>query len=192
MMRSITELLGRSHHMYIFVHSVTSVGEMPGINLNDDESYRALILAREQDIVVVPSPVEDDFLDYLSELGLEVNPKRIVVASEGSSLSCTAPLSEMLLVNSLALEKIKSLADTELVILSAFIASHKEWRLAQRLEQVLQQQVHLLGASPEVVQRVNLKHNSRQKAIDFGVPVAPSEVVHLRLKANGRPSTLRP
>jgi len=66
MMRDITEVLGRSRHIYIFVHCVTSVGEMPGINLNDDESHRALILAREQDIVVVPSPVEDGFIDYLS------------------------------------------------------------------------------------------------------------------------------
>ena len=192
MMRDITEVLGRSRHIYIFVHCVTSVGEMPGINLNDDESHRALILAREQDIVVVPSPVEDGFIDYLSELGLEVNQERIVVASEGSSPSPTAPLSELLLANHLALEKIRSLTERELVTLSPFIASHKEWRLAMRLEQVLQRQVRLLGASPELVQSINLKHNSQQKAIDFGVPVAPGEVVHLRQKANGKPSTLRP
>ena len=41
MMRDIMGVLGRSRHIYIFLHSVTSVGEMPGINLNDDESYRA-------------------------------------------------------------------------------------------------------------------------------------------------------
>nr|MBA2565144.1 hypothetical protein [Gemmatimonadota bacterium] len=151
-MRGITEALRRSPGTHVFVHGIRSVGEMPGINLTDDESQRAVLLARAGDVVMVPTPVEPADARALAAVG---------------KLAAAGP-----------------------VFLNPFIASPAEWRLARKLQETLEGPIRVLGAPPEVVRRVNLKHEAREKAIACGVPVAPGEVVHLPVGSEGRPSSL--
>ena len=64
-------------------------------------------------------------------------------------------------------------------MLNSFIASAHEFRLASALAKTLGRPVPMLGGNPDLVERANLKHVTRAKAIDLGVPVAPGEIVEL-------------
>lgn len=171
--RTIPEILSGVHGIHIFVHAVSSVGELPGINLNDRESHRALVLARADDIVVVPSPVDKDFLDYCNSLGFKVDSNRIVVVAGSTDV----PLTERLLADTSAQEQLASLVDNGTIWLDPFAVCDREVQLISRLSESLGHLVRLLGAPPEVTKIVNRKDTARKRAIDMNVPVTPGEFV---------------
>ncbi|HIE00259.1 MAG TPA: hypothetical protein EYP59_08220 [Thiotrichaceae bacterium] len=177
---SVPDILSRFHGTRIFVHAVTSIST-PGINLTDEESHRALLLARAHDIVVVPSPIDADILDYYRTLGFKVDPHRIVVVAAGTG---DMPLSERLLADASALERVASLLDDGPVGLDPFAVCDREVRLASHLGHFLGCPVTLLGTSLVVANMVNRKDTARRRALDIGVPVTPGEIVNDVLEAD--------
>jgi len=174
-LRTIPDVLSHFHGTRIFVHAVTSTST-PGINLTDEESHRALILARPQDIVVVPSPVDSDILDYYRTLGFKVEPHRIVVATGPEEM----PLPERLLTDTSALEHIASLLidNNAHICLDTFAVCDREVKLVSYLNHILGQPVTLAGAPLEIANLVNRKDTVRRMALDIGVPVTPGEIVN--------------
>lgn len=172
--------MARTEGSQVFVHGVTSIGNLAGVNLNDEESHRALLFAREQDVVVVPSPVDSDFLAYLDELGLELPLGRIVDASAGAEPAASGSLAETLLANEAALGKIGAMCGDAPVTLNPFIATGVEWALARSLESILGRSVRVLGAPADRVRGANMKHVIRGRAAQCSVPVTPGEVIEKR------------
>lgn len=171
--QTIPDIISRFQGIRIFVHAVTSVGELPGINLNDDESLRALLLARSQDIVVVSSPVDTELLDYYCSLGFQIDPNRIVVVAGSKDL----PLTDRLLVDISAQERLTSLVGNETIGLDTFAVCDRELDLIACLSRFLKRPVKLLGISQEVARKVNRKDTARCRAIEMGVPITPGEII---------------
>lgn len=190
---AVVETLGRSNHVNVFVHSVTSIGNLAGVNLDDDESHRALLFARNDDVVVVPSNVDRDFLDFMIGIGVNCPVDRIVVAGGGAAVRPGGSLAEALISNPVVIEQVVELCADAPVTLNPFIATEVEWRLARLLENRLGRQVRVLGAPAERVRHANMKHITRQRAAGCGVHVAPGETVQTgkdSSRANGRADAL--
>lgn len=182
-MSGIVDEMARSPGTNVFVHGVTSIGNLAGVNLNDDESHRALLFARKHDIVIVPTPVDDDFLAYVGSLGLEIPVDRIVVASDGVEPAANGSLAETLMSNQRALESIATLCGDAPVTLHPFISTDMEWRLAASIEALLGRPVRVLGATAALVRNANMKHVIRARAEAKGVPVTPAELVRTQHSA---------
>ncbi len=176
-MSGIVDEMARSSGTNVYVHGVTSIGNLAGVNLNDDESHRALFFAREQDIVVVPTPVDGDFAAYVGSLGLEIPLDRTVVATEGVEPASSGSLAETLMSNLPALDKIAKMCGDAPVTLAPFISTDVEWRLAASLESLLGRPVRVQGATAALVRSANMKHVIRARAEADGVPVTPAELV---------------
>lgn len=176
----IIEAMSRMKDTNVFVHGVTSIGNLAGVNLDDEESHRALFLAGEQDIVVVPSAVDRDFLDYMLELGMTPPIDRIVVASDGAAPSPNGSMAETLMSNPGALSRLGTMCGASAVVLNPFIATEVEWRLADALGATIGRSVRVIGAPPDRVRNANMKHVIRERAAQCGVPVAPAAVVRMR------------
>ncbi|MBA3403210.1 MAG: ATP-grasp domain-containing protein [Gemmatimonadaceae bacterium] len=182
-MSGITDEMARSPGTNVFVHGVTSIGNLAGVNLNDDESHRALLFAREHDIVVVPTPVDADFLSCVCSLGLEMPVSRIVVASDGVEPAASGSLAETLISNQAALDNIATMCGDAPITLSPFISTDVEWRLAASLETRLGRPVRVLGAAADLVRNANMKHVIRARASENGVPLTPAELVRTQQSA---------
>ncbi len=172
---SIPEVYAQSSATRIFIHAVTSIDNISVVNLNDKGAARSVLLARQNDIVVVASPVEKAFLEYFNDLGFEINPQHIVVVADGTS----EPLISMLMQDTDAFNQIISLIDknSSVVLLDTFTITEKEISLAAKLEQLLPCSVSYVGAALDLAQAVNRKDVARQLALEANVPVAPAELI---------------
>ncbi len=184
----------------IFVHEPLP-GSLPAALLErstGDERYlqgigrypeRALLLARPEDIVCISDPVDPDYLPFLAELGLGVDPSRIVVAEAYSPPASAKSLKEKLIACPDALRRIARLAgpDDE-VALCPFIGSRLEFDLAERLSSVIGRKVSVRGGPPEVVELAGQKDQMRAVALHLGVPVAEGVVVKLEVDEQGTPA----
>ncbi|SJM93496.1 hypothetical protein [Crenothrix polyspora] len=178
---SVPEIYGRFDEICIFIHAVTSVGEISGVNLNDKAAARAMLLMRPKDIIVVSSPIENACLNYFNTLGLTIDPQRIVVVPVASDV----PLTEGLVLDASALDRIKALVGNEPVVIDPFMAGKNEINLVVQLKKLLGNRVAYIGANLSVAQRVNRKDIARQLAIESNVPVAPGELISNILTSNG-------
>jgi hypothetical protein len=147
---------------------------MPGLEVDDQ---RALLVARQQDIVCTLNPIEAAYLDYLEEN--EIGPARkhiITVPADVNGLR----LPDRLASNPEALRRLAALIprDTD-AVLEPYIATTAEFSLAQALSMVLRREVPVLGGSADVVERANRKHEVRALAQELGIPIADGEVVVL-------------
>lgn len=194
---SITEILGGSGVTQIFVHAITSIEnktylttKKPGLHRYAE---RALLVAREFDIVCVADNVDKDYLHFLSSLEIGPRHANIITASETACVDTDPALPDSLMSNDRALKKICELVkrDGDLV-LNPFIASPREFNLATMLEKVLGRGVHVNGGNSEIVHYANHKHNIRAKAIMLDVPVAQGEIVELQAREDGRPLDIAP
>lgn len=188
---SLLECLCASDATQLFAHGVSSLAHrsalravLPGI---DEYAERALLLAERRDVVCVLEPVEEAYLDYLTELKLGPAANRVVVASEGSHGRRGGSLPAALLGNPTALDRITTLLrGEERTVLNPFAASASEFALAARLGAILGRRVEVLGSAPPLAYRLSKKHRQRALAVEAGVPVAPGEVVTLPADARGR------
>jgi D-alanine-D-alanine ligase-like ATP-grasp enzyme len=172
---SIPEVYAQSSATRIFIHAVTSIDNISVVNLNDKGASRSVLLARQNDIVVVASPVEKAFLEYLNDLKFEINPQHIVVVADGTS----EPLTSMLMQDTDAFNQIISLIDenSSAVVLDTFTITEQEISLAAKLQQLLPCSVSYVGATLDVSQAVNRKDVARKLALEANVPVAPAELI---------------
>jgi hypothetical protein len=194
---SIVETLGDSNVIQIFVHSVTSLGNLvelaatvPGI-----EKYpeRALLIARPDDIVCVAGIVDKDYLQFLSSLGIGPRNGNVLVGSKNVHRDSNVSLSDLIMRNDDALLRIKNLIKRDKqIVLNPFIVTLKEFKLAATMERLLDNNVHLLGGNSFIVDYANRKHNIRAKAIELGIRVPDGETVDLELGQNGKPYDLTP
>lgn len=194
---SIIETLGGSDVTQIFVHNVTSLGNLAeyAATVQGIETYdeRALVVARPDDLVCVVDRVNHQYLQFLSIIGIGPINGNVVVASESVHPNSNAVLSDLLMSNYEALLKIRKLVKrNNKIVLNPFIASPKEFELARILEKVLGRKVEVLGGNSEIVDYANHKHNVKAKALELGVPVPKGDTVELQLREDGRPLDLTP
>jgi hypothetical protein len=194
---SIIETLGGSDVIQIFVHGVTSLGNLvelaatvPGI-----EKYheRALLIARPDDIVCLAGAVDKDYLQFLSSLGIGPRIGNVLVGSKNVHSDSNVSLSELIMRNRDALLRIKKLIKRDKkIVLNPFIVTLNEFKLAATIERLLGNKVYLLGGNSYIVDYANHKHNIRAKAVELGIRVPDGETVELKLGQNGKPYDLTP
>jgi hypothetical protein len=159
---SLMAALGGPDTVQVFSHDVASLPEIRYIkrHLPAYERYteRALLLAREHDIVLTREPVDADYREFLRRLGLGPGPGRVV-----SSVDKAAGL----------------IGDSFRVVLNPYIVTGRELRLRAALQARLGRAVALFGGRSDIVRHANRKDRVYAKARRLGVPVAPGEVVRL-------------
>ena len=149
---------------------------------------RALLLAEPEDVVCLAEPIEPEYLDYLSSLGLSFSADRIVVVPAGP---------HDLLVDTLAaspahLAQVAALLGDGPARLDPVIASCREFRLAEALRRVRPAPLEVVGGNVAVVDVASRKEAMRDIARELGLPVARGEVVALDLSSGRRdPAPLR-
>jgi len=194
---SIIETLGGTDITQIFIHSVASLGKetelataLPGF-----EKYpeRSLLVARTDDIVCVLERVDNQYLQFLSSLGVGPRNGNVIQASKCLYQNDNANLSDSLMSNQEALLTIRKLVkQNKKIVLNPYIASPKEFKLAAILETILGRKVHILGGNPAIVDYAKCKHNVRTKALELGIPVPEGDIVELQLGEDGKPLVLTP
>lgn len=103
----IPEVYTQASAVRIFVHAVTSVGDISVVNLNDKGAARTVLLAQQHDIVVIASPLEKECISYYKQLGFAFDPARIIVVN----LNDEPSLIRALLKNEVAFKRIIALLD---------------------------------------------------------------------------------
>lgn len=194
---SIIETFGGPDVTQIFVHDVTSsrnyadlAAIVPGIEKYDE---RALVVARPGDLVCAAGRVDNQYLQFLSSLGIGPNDGNVIMISECSHRNSNAALSELLVSHYELLSYMgKIVKGSNKVVLNPFIATPREFKLATTLQSVLGRKIRILGGSPDIVDYANGKHNVKEKAVELGVPVPEGEVVELQLREDRRPLELAP
>ena len=165
--------------IHIFVHNITSRDNtqsldsvLPGARRYDQ---RALLIAQAEDIVCLHGEVDDEYLNYLSTLGIGPQRDRVVVTADNG-----ATLPEALVKDRASLDHIRTLVPLHLdVVLNPYIASPREFVLATVLERLLCRKITVIGGNPDIVTRANRKDIVLKEACARGVPVAPGEIVEL-------------
>jgi len=194
---SIIETLGGTDITQIFIHSVASLGKetelataLPGF-----EKYpeRSLLVARTDDIVCVLERVDNQYLQFLSSLGVGPRNGNVIQASKCLYQNDNANLSDSLMSNQEALLTIRKLVkQNKKIVLNPYIASPKEFKLAAILETILGRKVHISARNAKIVEYANYKHNIRTKALELGIPVPEGDIVELQLGEDGKPLDLTP
>jgi len=194
---SIIETLGGTDITQIFIHSVASLGKetelataLPGF-----EKYpeRSLLVARTDDIVCVLERVDNQYLQFLSSLGVGPRNGNVIQASKCLYQNDNANLSDSLMSNQEALLTIRKLVkQNKKIVLNPYIASPKEFKLAAILETILGRKVHISARNAKIVEYANYKHNIRTKALELGIPVPEGDIVELQLGEDGKPLVLTP
>jgi hypothetical protein len=192
---SIVEAFDSADTTQIFVHDVMSLSNSDVIAaiVQGCRKYceRALVVAGPDDIVFVLDRLDNQFLQFLSNLGIRPKDENIIVASEGVSSHTGAELSDLLLINCKALLKVEKLVgQSNKIILNPFIATQKEFKLAATMEMLLGRKIYTLGGNSRIVDYADGKHNAKKKAAELGVPVAEGDIVKLQLREDGRPIDL--
>lgn len=176
--------LGGADITHIFVHSVTALGDraelatyLPGF---DKYAERALLLARPDDLVCVLEKVDEQYLQYLSQLGIGPHAGSVIVASADSQLPPELSLSAALGSNAAALFPAQKLAARgKRVVLHPYLVSPGKFTLAEILRALLQREVEVLGGNWPLINYMNAKHHVRTLALELGVPVPEGELVQL-------------
>ena len=194
---SIIETLGGTDITQIFIHSVASLGKetelataLPGF-----EKYpeRSLLVARTDDIVCVLERVDNQYLQFLSSLGVGPRNGNVIQASKCLYQNDNANLSDSLMSNQEALLTIRKLVkQNKKIVLNPYIATPKEFQLALILETILGRKVHISARNAKIVEYANYKHNIRTKALELGIPVPEGDIVELQLGEDGKPLDLTP
>lgn len=166
----------------LFVHSANSIPNAATVRTRtpslDRLAERAVLLAAPDDIVCLPAPLDPDFQAFLRHQGLGPRPEDLVAVSVPDDGRC---LTERLLADPPALERIARIAGQRPVVLHPFYASPAEFELAEKIAARTGNRVTVLGGHPDVVRHVYHKHHVRAEARQIGIPVAPGEVVELPL-----------
>lgn len=192
---AILETLGDRDVTQIFVHSVTSLQNIADLIKIKPElakfPERALVFARPDDIVCVLDEVDNEYLQFLSSLGLSHKKENIITVSNGVDTHLGASLSDLLSGNRDAVLAIRRLVrSNKKIVLNPYITSSKEIKLASILSNVLGTQVYLPGGDSDIVGYAEHKHTAREKALELGIPVPEGEIIELKLGEDGRPSHL--
>lgn len=173
---SIPEVYTQASAVRIFVHAVTSVGDISVVNLNDKGAARTVLLAQQNDIVVIASPLETECISYYQQLGFAFDPARIIVVN----LNDEPSLIRALLKDEAAFKRIIALLDNWYgkVIVDTFTITESELQFIAKLQQHLPNLISYTGATNLTLsQAVNRKDVARQFAITANVPVAPAEII---------------
>ena len=173
---SIPEVYTQASAVRIFVHAVTSVGDISVVNLNDKGAARTVLLAQQNDIVVIASPLEKECISYYKQLGFAFDPARIIVVN----LNDEPSLIRALLKNEVAFKRIIALLDNwhGKVIVDTFTVTESELQFIAKLQHYLPNPISYIGSKDLVLsQAVNRKDVARQFAIAANIPVAPAEII---------------
>jgi D-alanine-D-alanine ligase-like ATP-grasp enzyme len=173
---SIPDVYEQVEAIRIFVHAVTSVGDLSSVNMNDKNAARAILSSRKNDIVVMLESLDSDCIAYYKELGFAVDPERIVVVNSSGESS----LIRALLQDDGALDRIISLLEGWYgdVIIDSFTVTEFELQLVAKLKKYVSNLVYYIGATDLMLaQAVNRKDVARKLAIAANVPVAPADVI---------------
>lgn len=150
--QSIMSTLEFSDDVHLFFHDFTSIPEflryekwLPSSMVRDE---RALVLAREKDIVLTRSPVDRKYLEFLNGLGI-------------------GPAEERVICNP---DRVRELLGSSRCTLNPYVLTDREVTLSKRIG------VRAVG-SVEIVRHANQKHLALSKARELGVPIAPGDFV---------------
>jgi hypothetical protein len=175
----------------LFVHSSSSLRDYATLvartpNVAFSTPQRALLLAEQQDIVCLASPIDPDFLAFLHELGLGPRRENIVVLQEAAPPAESTALAQRLLANRELLDRVVALIPPEQrVVVSPYIVSEWEVQLVDALSGLTGRAAHLLGGTPAIVERAYRKHIIKAKARELDVPVVDGEVIELESPRDG-------
>ncbi len=194
---SIIETLGGSGVTQIFVHNVMSLKNISETIKSHPEfekyDERALVYSRPDDVVCVLEKVDNQYLKFLSSMGIGPKSENIVAVSNGVKPNSSINLSDLLIDNPEKLLTIRRLIKPgKKIVLNPYIFSAKESKLAEILKTVLGKKVHLLGGDSDIVEYADQKHNIKQKASEIGIPVPKGEIIELRLVKDRSPKDLTP
>lgn len=188
---AILATLGDRDVTQIFVHSVTSLQNIADLIKIKPElakfPERALVFARPNDIVCVLDEVGNEYLQFLSSLGLSHKKENIITVSNGVDTDLGASLSDLLSGNRDAILAIRRLVrSNKKIVLNPYITSSKEIKLASILSNVLGTQVYLAGGDSDIVGYAEHKHTAREKALELGIPVPKGEIIEVERGVDGR------
>lgn len=151
------------------------------------------MFARPDDLVCVLSRVDNQFLQFLSNLGVSPKDGNVIVALNDVHPNYGANLSDILTCDYEGLLNIRKMVKrNKKVVLNPYMLTPGDFKLAAVLETVLGRKVHILGGNPDIVDYANHKHNVRAKALELGVPVPDGDIVEIELQENRRPLDLTP
>lgn len=167
---------GSRHRLFVHFHP----GQSPPTKC-DAPAERALVLAARDDVVLVPSPVDPEYLDYLAEVGIGPGAGNVIVAGAGHGMAEDATLLHRIGVRVRYPLSLHPLA-----------AAAESFRLAEALERTLGRPVTVFGETPGVAHAVAQKHLLRARAIALGIPVAEGEVAELAYAGGRRRRDLEP
>jgi hypothetical protein len=179
----------------IYAHAATSI---------DLESYRAckgptlphqaeraLLLARQGDLVCVDEPVDPAYLAFLSRLDLGPLPEHVVVGARHAPRQVALP--DKLQRDDATLHTVAAALPKDGVVhLDPFIATRREERLVRALQTRCDVQVVMDASHARLVERCNRKHEMRPLAAALGLPIAGGEVVALDGPPDRPPRDLTP
>lgn len=182
---SIVEKLGNPEAVRIFLHNKIKIRrpyESPfSVSGKEDESEKSLIIARQKDIVCVPNPVDMEYIQFLSGMGLGTCSKNIVAVTETNEPAENInTLCSKLLAGERSLRKIIKLANRKNIILYPYIASSEEFKLAKVLETLSGQNVFVSGGDIDIIQYALNKHLIKEKAMELKIPVPEGDIVKLQ------------
>lgn len=194
---SIVGTLGGPGVTQIFVHSVMSIKNISETIKSHPEfekyDERSLVYSRPDDVVCVLEKVDNQYLKFLSSMGIGPISENIVAVSNGVKPKSSINLTDILIDNPEKLLTIRRLIKPgKKIVLHPYIFSAKESKLAAILETVFGKKVHLLGGNSGIVEYADQKHNIKQKASELGIPVPEGDIVELQLQENGKPLDLTP
>ena len=186
----IIDTLGEDDVIHIFIHSLASLGELAELEetLPGFEKYpeRSLVIARADDIVCVSRGVDDEYLKFLSALGVGPKKENVIVVLKEPGTNMGGTLSELLLTNHDVLRRIQKLVpDNKRIVLNLYIVVRADRTLVTMLEIILHRNVDLQGGNHDLVQYINSKQNVRMKSLELEVPLAEGDIVELHLHEEG-------
>ena len=177
---------------YVFLHSPSEAPDarMIALQVPEFEWYgeRALLLARESDLVGVAHPVDERYLRYLHALGIGPRFENVFMV-EG--VEPGRGLSERLSEDSASLERLaRHLRKSACIVLSPFFGTSASVAVGNALGALLGRSVEVVGGPPELVRQVHEKRFARELAQSLGIPVAPGDVVTIPFPSDRRPGDL--
>ncbi|MFP4027282.1 MAG: hypothetical protein ACLFWL_05780 [Candidatus Brocadiia bacterium] len=139
---------------------------------------RALLLAREGDIICLGTHPDPHFLDYLKEFDFGPDNENILVLNKGTHQKTGKDLAAELLSNPGCLERLfRCLQGTTKAEICPYFPAESHFELAQLLRDTGGISASVQAARPEVARTAADKSVVRKAARDMQVPLAPGAIV---------------
>ena len=171
----------------LFLHSPSEIPDARTIaeQIPEFERYgeRALLLARQGDVVCLAHAVDERYLSFLDSL--EIGPRREDIVVIEGVLPGTG-LSARLIRDPDSMERVvRRLGGSGPLVVCPFFSTGDAFAVGRALRARLSRPVRVEGGSPGLVRRLHDKVAARTLAESLGVPVAPGEVVGIVPRQGG-------